>query len=70
MVWAISIFYPLIRLQPLMSFETWEARKVLDYGFFNRHGAAILGPGRDRKAVTVVQLFNFIEREFGNALWI
>ncbi|TAK93978.1 MAG: hypothetical protein EPO07_17425 [Verrucomicrobia bacterium] len=41
-----------------MSFETWQAKKLLEYGFWHRHGAAILSPGTDTGILPNPELFN------------
>ena len=41
LVWAATRAYPLSQAVPWHYWEVWEAKKLLDYGFFARHGGII-----------------------------
>ncbi len=41
-LWALVRVYPITRIEPLISWEVWQAHKMLDYGFWARRGAMIL----------------------------
>jgi hypothetical protein len=40
-IWLLSRIYPLWMMQPIAYDEIWFPQKLLDYGFFERHGALL-----------------------------
>jgi|ERR1044071_458438 hypothetical protein len=40
-VWVLLRIYPIMHAEGWTNWEVWQARKLLDYGFFNRAGAAL-----------------------------
>jgi len=41
LAWTLSRLYPLANAVPLSFWEVWEAKKLMEYGFLERHGAVI-----------------------------
>src|SRR5947209_423309 len=41
LIWVCARIYPLAHAMPFSDWEIWEAHKLMDYGFFARHGAMI-----------------------------
>jgi hypothetical protein len=63
-IWSLVRIYPVARMQPLASFEIWQAQKLLDYGFVERQGAAILAPGMDTGKLPNPRAFNRTHHPF------
>ena len=57
-IWLLARAFPFSQEEPLMNPEVWNARKLLDYGFFERHGAR-LTPGMWTGQLPNPQDFNY-----------
>jgi len=67
-IWSLARIYPAIKIEPRMGFEIWQAYKLLDYGFWARHGAT-LGMGSDTGILPNPDAFNYTHHPFA-IMWL
>lgn len=62
-IWLVVRIYPIVKVDPMMSFEIWQGHKLFDYGFLERRGAT-LGGGFDTGTLPNPAAFNYTHHPF------